>query len=178
MSIVAARRGADQEYQAMKLGQAGFTLVESMIAAVVLAIGLLGLAAMQSMALTKNIGANETTRVSNLAADMVERVQFNRRNVTAYHNIQVSSSTTTCPAITVSVMASGDCVQWRTLLLNSGLQNVVGSVTLNPAPPTVDTMGLARSTITVQLNWLSNSNSAGTAAVTKSISLVTVVAPE
>lgn len=162
----------------MKHGQAGFTLVESMIAGTVLAIGLLGLAATQGMTLKKNIGANEMTKVSNLAADMVERVQFNRRNVTAYHNIQVSSTTTTCPAVTVNVMANGDCTQWRALLLNSGLQNVVGTVTLNPAPPAVDALGLTRSTVTVQLAWVADALSTGTVAQAKSIALVTVIAPE
>lgn len=161
----------------MKYGQNGFTLVESMVSAVILAVGLLALSGMQAVSLKKNVSANEMTRVSNLAADMVERVQFNRRNVTAYHNINVSSSTTTCPTTAVNVMANGDCTQWQTLLLNSGLSNVVGTVTLNPAPPTVDALGLTRSTVTVRLDWLANSNVGG-GAVTKSITLVTVVAPE
>lgn len=162
----------------MKHGQSGFTLVESMIAGTVLAVGLLGLAATQGMTLKRNIGANEMTKVSNLAADMVERVQFNRRNITAYHNIQVSSTTTTCPTATVSVMAHGDCTQWRTLLLSSGLQNVVGTVTLNPVPPAVDALGLTRSTVTVQLVWVADAATTGTVAQTKSIALVTVIAPE
>lgn len=165
------------ENASMKYGQSGFTLIESMVAATILAIGLLALSGTQAISLKKNVGANELTKVSNLAADMVERIQFNRRNVTAYHNINVSSSTTTCPATTVNIMANGDCTQWRTLLLGSGLSNVVGTVTLNPAPPTVDALGLTRSTVTVQLNWLANSN-VGVAAMTKSITLVTVVAPE
>ena len=168
----------DREYVPMKHGQSGFTLIESMVAAVILSVGLLALSGMQAMSLKKNVSANELTRVSNLAADMVERIQFNRRNVTGYHNINVSSSTTTCPTTTVNVMANGDCTQWRTLLLNSGLSNVVGRVTLNPVPPTVDGLGLTRSTVTVQLNWLANSNIGGGAGITKSITLVTVVAPE
>lgn len=162
----------------MKHCQSGFTLIESMVAATILTIGLLALSGMQAMSLKKNVGANELTRVSNLAADMVERIQFNRRNVTAYHNINVSASTTTCPATTVNVMANGDCTQWRTLLLGSGLANVVGTVTLNPIPPTVDALGLTRSTVTVRLDWLANSNAGTAAPMTKSTTLVTVVAPE
>lgn len=162
----------------MKHSQAGFTLIESMIAGTVLAVGLLGLAATQGMTLKKNIGANEMTKVSNLAADMVERVQFNRRNVTAYHNIQVSSTTTVCPTAAVNVMASGDCAQWQSLLLSSGLKNVVGTVLLNPIPPAVDAVGLTRSTVTVQLAWVADASATGTTAMNKSISLVTVVAPE
>jgi len=156
----------------------GFTLIESMVAALILAVGLLALSGMQAMSLKRNINGNEMTRVSNLAADMVERIQFNRRNVTAYHNIDVSSAATTCPAATVNVMANGDCVQWRTLLLNSGLSNIAGTVTLNPAPPALDPLGLTRSTVTVRLNWMANSNIGSASLTPKSVTLVTVVAPE
>ena len=168
----------DGEHVSVKHDQSGFTLIESMVSAAILVVGLLALSGMQAMSFRKNISGSEMTKVSNLAADMVERIQFNRRNVTAYHNINVSSSTTTCPTTAVNVMANGDCTQWRTLLLSSGLTNVVGAVTLNPAPPTLDVLGLTRSTVTVRLDWLANSNVGGGAAMTKSISLVTVVAPE
>jgi type IV pilus assembly protein PilV len=168
----------DEEYASVKHDQSGFTLIESMVAAAILVVGLLALSGMQAMSFRKNISGSEMTKISNLAADMVERIQFNRRNVTGYHNINVSSGTTTCPTTAVNVMANGDCTQWRTLLLSSGLSNVVGTVTLNPAPPAVDALGLTRSTVTVRLDWVANSNAGGGAAMTKSISLVTVVAPE
>ncbi|HMS84372.1 MAG TPA: prepilin-type N-terminal cleavage/methylation domain-containing protein [Nitrospira sp.] len=162
----------------MKQSQAGFTLLESMLAGAILTIGLLALSAMQAMSMSRNVGTKEMTQVSNLAADMIERIQFNRRNVTAYHNITVNSSTTTCPAAAVNVMANGDCTQWRTLLLNSGLSNVSGSVTLNPVPPAVDPQGLTRSTVTVRLNWLATQRGEGTMAMNKAMTLVTVIAPE
>lgn len=158
--------------------QDGFTLIESAIAAVVLAVALLALSGMQSITLKKNINANDMTRITNLAADMVERIQFNRQNVTAYHNINVSSSTATCPATTVNVMANGDCTQWRTLLINSGLANIVGTITLNPAPPAVDALGLGRSTVTVRLDWSSSTNIGSASPAPKTVTLVTVVAPE
>ncbi|MFO0698670.1 MAG: prepilin-type N-terminal cleavage/methylation domain-containing protein [Nitrospira sp.] len=162
----------------MKQPQAGFTLLESMLAGAILTVGLLALSAMQAMSMSRNVGTKEMTQVSNLAADMIERIQFNRRNVTAYHNITVNSSTTTCPTATVNVMANGDCTQWRTLLLNSGLSNVSGSVTLNPVPPAVDPQGLTRSTVTVQLTWLATQRGEGTMAMNKAMTLVTVIAPE
>ena len=58
-----------------------------MFAAVVLAIGLLALAGMQGISLGKNVDANELTLATNLAADMVERIQFNRRNAIVYQSI-------------------------------------------------------------------------------------------
>lgn len=155
----------------------GFTLIESMIAAVILTIGLLALTGMQSFSLRKNVDANNQTLVTNLAADMLERIQFNRRKAANYHGINVSSSTTTCPTVATDVMANGDCTQWCTLLLSSNLQNIVGTVTLNPVPPATDPLGLNRRTVTVLVTW----NEAGggeVAASTKTIRLDTVVAPE
>jgi type IV pilus assembly protein PilV len=127
--------------------------------------------------LRKNVDANNQTRVTNLAADMLERIQFNRRKTANYSNITVNSSTTTCPTAAADVMANGDCTQWRTLLLSSNLQNIAGTVTLNPVPPATDPLGLNRSTVTVQVTW-NESASAEVAATTKSVRLDTVVAPE
>lgn len=153
----------------------GFTLIESMVAAVILTIGLLALTGMQSFSLRKNVDASNQTRVTNLAADMLERVQFNRTKAASYHNINVSTGATTCPTVVVDMMANGDCTQWRTLLLNSNLQNIVGTVTVsNPTPPAVDPLGLNRYTITVRVTW---SEMAGgeVAATSKAVSVVTVV---
>ena len=155
----------------------GFTLIESMIAAVILTIGLLALTGMQSFSLRKNVDANNQTRVTNLAADMLERIQFNRRKAANYHGINVSSSTTTCPTAVTDVMANGDCTQWRTLLLNSNLQNIVGTVTLNPIPPATDPLGLNRRTVTVVVTW-NEIASGGVTAMAKTMRLDTVIAPE
>lgn len=153
----------------------GFTLIESMVAATILTIGLLALTGMQSFSLRKNVDANNHTRVTNLAADMLERVQFNRTKAASYHNINVSSGTTTCPTALTDVMANGDCTQWRTLLLNSNLQNIVGTVTVsNPTPPAVDPLGLNRYTVTVRVTWNESAGSDVTAA-SKVVSVVTVV---
>jgi type IV pilus assembly protein PilV len=153
----------------------GFTLIESMVAAVILTIGLLALTGMQSFSLRKNVDANNQTRVSNLAADMLERVQFNRTKAATYHNINVSSGTTGCPLLAADVMANGDCTQWRTLLLNSNLQNIVGTVTVsNPTPPAVDPLGLNRYTVTVRVAWTEMAGDQATGA-SKAVSLVTVV---
>jgi type IV pilus assembly protein PilV len=155
----------------------GFTLIESMIAAVILTIGLLALTGMQSFSLRKNVDANNQTRVTNLAADMLERIQFNRRKAANYHGINVSSSTTTCPTVATDVMANGDCTQWRTLLLSSNLQNIVGSVTLNPVPPATDPLGLNRRTVTVLVTWNEVASGEVTAA-SKTMRLDTVIAPD
>ncbi len=159
-------------------GHDGFTLIESMVAAVILTIGLLALTGMQSFSLRKNVDASNQTRVTNLAADMLERIQFNRRRAANYHNINVSSSMTTCPTAAADVMANGDCTQWRTLLLSSNLQNIRGTVTLsNPTPPALDPLGLNRNTVTVQVTW-DETASGEVTATSKTVRLDTVVAPD
>ncbi|MDQ6734185.1 MAG: type IV pilus modification protein PilV, partial [Nitrospirota bacterium] len=95
-------------------GEHGFTLLEGMMAAVVLAIGLLALAGMQGISLGRNVDANELTVASNLAADMVERIQFNRRNAIIYNNIN-TSNVSTQPAAS-NIMANGDYAQWQNRL--------------------------------------------------------------
>jgi type IV pilus assembly protein PilV len=148
-----------------------------MIAAVILTIGLLALTGMQTFSLRKNVDASNQTRVTNLAADMLERIQFNRRKAANYHNINVSAGVTTCPIVAADMMANGDCTQWRTLLLSSNLQGIVGTVTLSPVPPATDPLGLNRSTVTVLVTW-TEAGSSEVAAATKRVRLDTVVAPE
>jgi type IV pilus assembly protein PilV len=132
----------------------GFTLIEGMIASVVLATGLLALAGMQHISLSRNVSANEYTRVANLAADIIERIQYNRRNVLDYDGITVTSTQACAVAIT-KVMANGDCTQWRTLLLNSGLASVTGAITaklMDPAP-SVNPVTMNRTTVTITISW-------------------------
>jgi type IV pilus modification protein PilV len=56
---------------------AGFTLIEVMFAVVFLSIGLLGIAAMQDIALSRNIDGRRLTVATNLAAEMLERIRYN-----------------------------------------------------------------------------------------------------
>ena len=156
----------------------GFTLIEAMVAAVILTIGLLALTGMQSFSLRKNVDANNQTLVTNLAADMLERIQFNRRKAANYNLIDVSSNVASlgsCPPTALDVMANGDCTQWRTLLLSSNLQNIRGTVTLTL--PLVDPLGLNRNTVTVTVTW-TEAAGAEVASTSKTVSLAKVVAPE
>ncbi len=58
--------------------QQGFTLLEVLITAVILAIGLLGLAALQTAALRSNDGAYMRSQATILAYDMLDRMRANR----------------------------------------------------------------------------------------------------
>jgi type IV pilus assembly protein PilV len=55
----------------------GFTLIEAMVALVVLSIGLLGVAGMQIVGLRANLSAASRTQASYLADDIIDRMRAN-----------------------------------------------------------------------------------------------------
>ena len=56
----------------------GFTLIEVLVALVVMSVGLLGLAALQTNTLRFNQGAYLRTQATNLAYDLADRMRANR----------------------------------------------------------------------------------------------------
>lgn len=163
---------SQHQHRSPLTGEGGFTLLEGMMAAVVLAIGLLALAGMQGISLGKNVDANELTLGTNLAADMVERIQFNRRNAIIYNNIDTLNAATN-PAS--NIMASGDYTQWQARLLASRLPNVQGRIAVTAIGPT--SPPLNQSQVIVQVNWQS-SKASSSILRTRNVALTAVVAPE
>ena len=144
---------AAQSCRPQRSGEAGFSLLESLIAMTILAVGLLGLAAMQTMALGRNVDAQELTTATNLAAEMMERIHFNRANAVNYNGalgtgIDTNNGATIPPA--AQPTARGDYQQWQNNLNNSGLNSVQGLVNVtNPfGPPTLN-----QSQVVVQVRW-------------------------
>jgi type IV pilus assembly protein PilV len=157
------------DFPRSSIGEEGFTLLEGMIAAVILAVGLLSLAGMQGISLGRNVDANELTLATNLAADMVERIQFNRRNASVYASIDTLDSATRPAA---NVMARGDYGQWQARLVTTKLSNVQGRVAVRPIGPTVPPLN--QNEVIVTVNWRTSSGTSRN----KSVALATVIAPE
>ncbi|MGH7229543.1 MAG: type IV pilus modification PilV family protein [Nitrospiraceae bacterium] len=155
-------------------GQSGFTLIEGMLAAVVFAVGLLAVAGMQGISLGRNVDASEISRVTNVAADMVERIQFNRRNATAYNSIDTLNAATQPP--TSQPMARGDYAQWQALLNASGLTAAQGLVTVNATGPT--NPPLNQNIVTVRINWTGSVRGETSVQRSKTVALTTIIAPE
>jgi len=160
----------------------GFSLIEAMIAMVIFGVGLLTLSAMQGISIARNVDSSELTRVSNLASDMIERIQYNRKNVVTYHGISVTAGSATCPTVGTNLMANGDCNQWKDLLVAANLPGFQGTVTINPSSvlPGFDPLDLNRRTVTVVISWTGSVNSPGAASLsrTKSVGMTTVIAAE
>jgi type IV pilus assembly protein PilV len=70
----------------------GFSLIEVLIALLVLAIGLLGLAALQAQGLRFNHDAYVRTQATNLAYDIVDRMRANRTNLAAYTTLDTGAA--------------------------------------------------------------------------------------
>jgi type IV pilus assembly protein PilV len=173
-----------------KLSDEGFSLLEAMVAAGVLSVGLLGLAGLQGMSLGKNVDASEITRVTNLAADITERIQNNRQRVLEYDGIDTNAA---CPAtysdpaplglgttMAVGAGALGDCNQWRTVVTGSGLSNARGIVDVARVDPsaTVNAQTMQRVTVTVDINWTTGTRSDISTVRPKSARFVSIIAPE
>lgn len=132
----------------------GFSLLEVLVALVVLSIGLMGIASMQVVGLQFNQQAMTTTRAVELAADMADRIRANA-NATANPAVpgqayQVEFGANPAPAVTcadrpgntlvdISVcdnvtLAANDIWQWKNSLAaatGSGLAEGDGAITHN-----------------------------------------------
>ena len=154
----------------------GFTLLEGMLAAVVLGTGLLAMSAMQGIAFVKNVDSSELTRVTTLASDLMERIQFNRRNAFSYNGID-TQSVTNCNAINAATQAQakGDCLLWDSLVDGTQLQNIQGRVTVSDLiQPTV----LGQRNVTVTITWMGSLKSDSSTKRARSLTIYRVVAPE
>ncbi len=157
--------------------QQGFTLIEGMLAAVFLGVGLLAMSGMQAVSLGRNVDANELTQVTNLAAEMMERIQYNRVNASLYNGIDTRASTPCSQDAIAQPMARGDCLQWDALLdSQTGFTNLQGVVTVSTAAPAI--LLLNQRVVTIQMNWTGSINSNGIARRPKTITLTGIVAPE
>ncbi len=167
----------------------GFSLLEAMVAAGVLSVGLLGLAGMQGLSLGKNVDANEITRVTNLATDIMERIQNNRQRVIEYSGIDTAAA---CPVtysdpaplglgttMPVAAGAQGDCNQWRAVVAASGLNNVRGAIQVARLDPsvTMNAQTMQRVSVTVNINWTGTRSDLSTQR-SRSATFVSIIAPE
>ncbi|MCY1417349.1 hypothetical protein D3C76_681350 [compost metagenome] len=113
----------------------GFTLIEVLIALVILAVGLLGMATLMTSSMQSSQGAYRRSQASLLAYDIVERMRFNREQAvtTDDYTLSTTSSATTSPSCgtggcTPQQQAQMDLYQWRAAL-DSALPGATVSIT-------------------------------------------------
>jgi type IV pilus modification protein PilV len=114
--------------QATRPAQSGFTMVEVLVALVVLAIGLLGIAALYLNSLQSGRTAIYRTQAVNLAADLADRIRMNRTAQAAYGTLFADAEVavpacSTTGGCTDADLAATDLSNWKTtvaLLLPNG----------------------------------------------------------
>lgn len=113
----------------VRLSQRGFSLLEVLIALLVLAVGLLGLAALQNMGLRLNHQSYERTQATILIYDMIDRMRANPTGVVAgNYALSMTSTPPTATlnceatACTPAAMAAYDMNRWITTIAGTATQ--------------------------------------------------------
>lgn len=97
-------------------GNKGFSLIEVLVTILILMIGLLGLAGLQSRALTSQMEAYQRSQALILLKDMADRINANRSNAASY--VTALGTGAACPAAGGTV-ASVDLNEWCDALLGA-----------------------------------------------------------
>ena len=115
--------------------QRGFTMLESLVALVVLSVGMLGIGALYVESLQAGRDSVNRTKAVNLAADMADRIRSNQQGQAAYAGAAADNgcADTNIDAITPCTpaqMAAHDLFQWEQMLNDSaiGIPGADGSV--------------------------------------------------
>ncbi|PKM11486.1 MAG: type IV pilus modification protein PilV [Gammaproteobacteria bacterium HGW-Gammaproteobacteria-3] len=136
--------------------QSGFSLIEVLVAMIVLAFGLLGLAGMQATGLKNNQSAYNRSQATQLAYDIADRMRANAseaRNLAASTYITLapgsaaaqSSCESVSTACTPALMAQNDLSEWNADLA-ALLPGGTGSLAVD----------VATGIFTATVNWTEN----------------------
>jgi type IV pilus assembly protein PilV len=99
--------------------QNGVTLIESMIALLVLSIGLLGIATLQITAMKQNVSSLNHSQAVWIAYNVSDRIRSNMNEFDNYHGIDTNGSYTqdcTANPCTAGQMLTADAADWKTMV--------------------------------------------------------------
>ncbi len=115
--------------------QRGFSLLEVLVAVVVLAFGLLGFALLQTMSVRYVQSANYRTQATNLAYDLSEQMRSNRFQSAWYANASFASGTKTaagvCARQTGTVTLAQNITRWQCQVVKALGDNASATVTVD-----------------------------------------------
>jgi type IV pilus assembly protein PilV len=99
-------------------GCAGFSLLEVLVALLVLSVGLLGLASLQATTVRFNHGAYLRSQATNLAYDMADRMRANRDEalIGSYDIATFPGPAPVCGVVAGATVAARDRSEWLSAL--------------------------------------------------------------
>lgn len=147
------RRNAVSRATPTRRNASGFSMIEVLIAIVVLALGLLGFALLQTMNLRYTQSANYRTEATNLAYDMLDQMRANRLVAAQYSAATFAAGSQTganCSRPTGATSVAANALRWQCQVAEALGENASADVTY------VD--GVA----TVAINWDERTNESDT----------------
>lgn len=140
----------------------GFSMIELLVALMVLSIGMLGIAALMVTSMRNAQSANQRTQAVNLAYEITDVIRANLNNAMYYHSVGFNDPATACtqatrPASTYPVASESyqlDLQRWARDLCYQ-LPNGRGNVTVTPSTAVVAATGAPYKTyaIAVSVCW-------------------------
>jgi type IV pilus assembly protein PilV len=136
----------------------GFTLVEAMVALVVLGVGMLGIAGLYVTTLRSSGGAIYRMQAVNLATDMADRIRANRGANLAYGGAAADNNCYGVGAVDCApaAMAANDLFVWQAQVATT-LPSGAGVVAVAPGAAATDPF-----TYTITITWLGSGETAAT----------------
>ncbi len=125
--------------------QSGFSLIEAMVALVVVSVGMIGIAGLYGQGLSASRTALYRTQAVNLAADMADRIRVNRLGGANYGGPAANNNCDPPGAVncTPAQMAAHDLFVWTNQVQQQMPTGVGTVVVVGTAPPTY----------TITVNW-------------------------
>ena len=138
--------------------QKGFTLLEALVAFLILSIGMLGVASLQLMSVRAGHSAAFRTVAVTKVEDMFERIRNNPSEVLNYDDGATLANNNACNDYSGSVnsclsaaLVAYDKYEWQQELTASLSANIAVTTTITVTPPVAGTSPL--STVVITVNW-------------------------
>lgn len=134
---------------------AGFGMIEILVSLLVLAIGLLGLASLQTTGLTQSSETRNRSQAILLADDMFERIRANRDSINSYAVAAAGTAPTCNRAFKVANtnVVADDIAEW---------QNSLGCL----LPGGNGTVQISAGVATIDITWNTNTGNSADGSVT------------
>jgi type IV pilus assembly protein PilV len=103
----------------IRTSEQGVSMIEVLVALLILTIGLLGVAGIQTQMQTSQLEAYQRSQAVVLMQDMIDRINANRKNVASYVTASPVGTSTTLDCSAPATIAAKDLCAWSDLLLGA-----------------------------------------------------------